>query len=625
MSLARDTLLMLACLAPLLALAGCAAAEASTAVMSTGPLKLSLGSEPTVRSMVEALQQRHRAPLTVTFTQRAVRYGASGAEPEQTMDEWLRFPGWLRIDLTDPEPTVLVFHPEGRSLFTAAGRRDAGTGSTVMLLMLDVFGEEVGSWLSRAAAAGLDATLISKQEWDGGHAWVLGAKPGQIDRTQLWLDGSTLLPLRYLEVQQGRGGQTVVIEGRASQYRDFDGVSFHTDFEFYQDGELVLVEEYDDVVVNGGIPDEMFDLEAIARQFAAGADNGQVGAGAALLPPGVLLPLDAGLSAVSPHVAVGLADDVAVTYAVENEIWVSVSPSGGEQFGAPVHVGGSGRLVKGMTRGPKVALNNQAMVIVGICGEKLMGQDGDLLAWRSTDKGATWSGPVPVNDVAAAAREGLSAIAAAADGRMLCVWLDLRNDTTELWGAWSHDGGASWGENVALYRSPDGKICPCCHPTVSFDPRTGDGVIMWRNALAGNRDMYLARIADGVVGSAELLGWNHWALEGCPVAGGGLAVSADGDIFTAWRRRSELLRAAPGAGEAPLGKGQNVRVGVGPGGPSYLWLAEGALRGTVAGKPVQLGEGKNPWLASAPDGMGPVVAVWESGGKTLGFRVLERR
>lgn len=605
----------------------CGAPGAKAASWSTdGP---ALGDSPTALALIEALQARHRAPKTVTFTQRAVPYDKSGPQAAQTMNEWLRIPGWLRIDLADPEPTSVVFHPQGRTMITASGRRDGDTGSTVMLLMLDVFAQDPDSWLAKAEAVGLNGAVVSLQEWDGDEAWVLGAEPGQADRTQLWLDAESLLPLRYLEVQPGQGGQTVVLEGRASQYKDFDGVPFHTYFEFFQGGELRLVEVYEDVVIDGEIPDEMFDLEVIAAQLAEGADEvGAAPASRQLLPPGVLIPADADMTPLSPHVAVGLSGEVAVSYAVGDEIWVSVSPDGGERFAEPVRVGGRGLLGKGPSRGPRIAVNDKAMVVVGLHGKQLMGQDGDLLAWRSTDKGVTWAGPVQINDMKDATKEGLSAIAAAPDGRLLCVWLDLRMGATELWGAWSLDGGASWGENVPLYRSPDGSICPCCHPTVDFDPQTGDALIMWRNAIAGERDMYVARMVDGVVGEATRLGNDGWKLNNCPMAGGGLDVTTDGKVLTAWRRRHDLYRASPGKGELRLGSGQLVRVASGPQGASYIWQEKGILHATVASKELQLGEGNHPWLASAPDGLGPVVAVWvlaSEGPERVVCRVLQAR
>ena len=102
-------------------------------------------------------------------------------------------------------------------------------------------------------------------------------------------------------------------------------------------------------------------------------------------------------------------------------------------------------------------------------------------------------------------------------GRVFCTWLDLRNEKMEVYGALSKDGGATWEPDALVYRSPDGSVCECCHPSAAFGP---DGTlhVMWRNSLKGARDLYLANSSDGgkTFGAAEKLGRGTWPLEGLP-------------------------------------------------------------------------------------------------------------
>jgi hypothetical protein len=66
-----------------------------------------------------------------------------------------------------------------------------------------------------------------------------------------------------------------------------------------------------------------------------------------------------------------------------------------------------------------------------IGGKQGKGRDGDVLAICSADGGKTWRDPVIVNDVPDAAREGLHGMAAGPSGEFTCIWLDLRNKSTE--------------------------------------------------------------------------------------------------------------------------------------------------------------------------------------------------
>jgi hypothetical protein len=109
-----------------------------------------------------------------------------------------------------------------------------------------------------------------------------------------------------------------------------------------------------------------------------------------------------------------------------------------------------------------------------------------LRALRSTDQGATWSGPVEVADLRAvgtfdpqtrlAVRDGalLAQIAAAPDGSLVAVWQDARFTGGQLDGvalSRSTDGGLTWSAPVQVNRIPT---------TAAFIPQVtvrGDGLI----------------------------------------------------------------------------------------------------------------------------------------------------
>ncbi len=211
----------------------------------------------------------------------------------------------------------------------------------------------------------------------------------------------------------------------------------------------------------------------------------------------------------------------------------------------------------GMRRGPRIAHSGRAVVVTAIGGDQGKGLDGDVLAYRSLDDGKTWLGPVNVNDVEASAREGLHAMAASSDGAIWCVWLDLRDKGTKLFASKSTDHGATWTKNVLVYRSPEGSVCECCHPSILADNKSVH--VLFRNSLGGNRDMYLVSSQDGGVtfGGGTRLGRNHWTLNACPMDGGMLTLNQNGEISTVWRRdRSILIAEANGKSESYLGIGE---------------------------------------------------------------------
>jgi hypothetical protein len=326
-----------------------------------------------------------------------------------------------------------------------------------------------------------------------------------------------------------------------------------------------------------------------------------------------------GASAQQPQVTAGPDGTLYLVYGAGRTIYCVVSSNGGKSFGLPVALEAGGLLMLGRHRGPRVAATQDAVTITAIAGKRGGGQDGNLLAWRSTDHGKTWGVPAVLNDVTDAAREGLHGLAAGPGNVLFAVWLDLRRDEssksgTRLYGAISRDGGKSWGKNVRVYASPDGTICQCCHPSVTIDPK-GVLHVMWRNALKGSRDLYYTASMDGgeTFASAQKLGHGTWTLNACPMDGGEMTIAENGQIDSVWRREEEVYAASPGKDEQALGQGRNPVIVYGPKGRYVAREDTGSKQAVLlspgTSKPVPLGtQSQFVDLASST---GKVVAAWE--------------
>jgi hypothetical protein len=312
-------------------------------------------------------------------------------------------------------------------------------------------------------------------------------------------------------------------------------------------------------------------------------------------------------------------NQVALTFGAGNHIYVASSMDGGAQWTKPVLVPSQGVLSLGMRRGPRVALSGKSIVVSAILGAKGRGADGDLLAFRSTDGGMSWSTGKAINDVPGAAREGLHAMASGGDSTVFAVWLDLRSEGTRLYGSVSKDGGATWSQNRLVYESPSGSVCECCHPTAFVDAK-GRIYVMFRNSLAGNRDMYIVRSNDGgrTFGAAEKLGSGSWLLNACPMDGGSFVAGEDGGVFAVWRREGTIYRSGIGGKEVAIGVGRQ---------PVGVLTPRGMMTAWTEGKSVKLIrpaesnvstiEGDAGFLSLAALPSGVVLVAGERGGKVF--------
>jgi hypothetical protein len=307
---------------------------------------------------------------------------------------------------------------------------------------------------------------------------------------------------------------------------------------------------------------------------------------------------------------------VAVAFGSPDVVYVAISHDRGATFSQPRKVADVAGLNIHNHRGPRVAITPTAIVVTAINGS-------DLLTWISSDEGHSWKAGATVNDVPKAAREGLHAMAARPDGLLYAAWLDLREKGTQLYGAYSTDNGATWSKNVRIYSSPDGTICQCCHPSVAFAPN-GELEVMFRNALAGSRDLYIAASDDGgkTFRTPEKQGAGTWKLNACPMDGGGIAFNAQGKIVTVWRRENEIYLSPNGGAETPIHEGKNPAIASNANGIYVAWTSPEGVFARVPGQPDPVAldaTGTFVQLVAIPHG--PVLAAWERKG-TLQFHTL---
>lgn len=313
---------------------------------------------------------------------------------------------------------------------------------------------------------------------------------------------------------------------------------------------------------------------------------------------------------VQPHLA-SAGDRVFLTFGQDSVISVVASPDGGVTYASPVRITVPGRVSLGMHRGPRIAATGKAVLVAVIAAAKGGGVDGDLLLYRSADHGATWASPVVINDVPAAAREGLHALTATPDGLVVLSWLDLREKGTRIYTAVSRDHGVTWSADRLAYASPSGSVCECCHPSVAIDAGGSIGV-MFRNSLNGNRDMYVARSSDGVsYRPAQKAGTGSWKLDACPMDGGGVVIR-QADVVSVWRREDGIYVNTLGTPEQRIGTGRDPVIALAGRHLDVAWMSPaGIMLKREGGAPAPMGTGRFPAIVALER---RTILAWEQAG-----------
>jgi hypothetical protein len=293
-----------------------------------------------------------------------------------------------------------------------------------------------------------------------------------------------------------------------------------------------------------------------------------------------------------------------LVYGIGDSVMYTFSNNQGISFSSPELVDSLKGLVAYATRGPQIAATKEGVAIIAVS------QSGNIYSYIKDGSGK-WTKTAKVNDVDTTDKEGFLGLSGNNENDLFAIWTDLRNDHhNKIFGAASFDGGKTWQKNVLVYASPDSSVCECCKPSVAF--KKNNVYIMFRNSLHGNRDLYTIESSDAgeTFGEAQKLGKGSWALNGCPMDGGSLAISDNGSVQTVWRRQSKIYFCERGKEEKEIGEGRGCNIETVNGENIYAWSEKGDIICLLPdGSSKTIGKGNLPILKSI--NKDEVICVWE--------------
>ena len=143
---------------------------------------------------------------------------------------------------------------------------------------------------------------------------------------------------------------------------------------------------------------------------------------------------------------------------------------------------------------------------------------------------------------------------------------------------------------------------------------------MFRNVIAGARDMYLVSSADGgkTFTQARKLGAGSWKINACPADGGSIAMAGDSRPVSVWRRRREIYVAAEEGDEKLIAAGKNPVLAIGAKGLYTAWTDSSGVRLLAPSQDdpsILDASGRYVQLIALSEGT--VLAAWQSEGRLI--------
>ncbi|MBX7172631.1 MAG: outer membrane lipoprotein-sorting protein [Pyrinomonadaceae bacterium] len=197
---------------------------------------------------------------TLTFVQKTTNFKPDGTSEVQIWHEAMSVPGKLRIDFTPLEKGDGILFVDGmmHSFRDTKLTRSQPLIHSLLVLGFDVYGQPVEKTVSQLKELKLDLSVIHEDTWQGKPVYVVGAKKGDLQTPQFWIDKKNLYFVRLIQLG-GKDGKSVR-ETQFNKYQKVKGGGWvSAEVIFMVDGKTTTTEDYTDIQVDVPLDSKLFE------------------------------------------------------------------------------------------------------------------------------------------------------------------------------------------------------------------------------------------------------------------------------------------------------------------------------------------------------------------------------
>ena len=235
-----------------------------TFVLAALSVSASAQTISTPEQLIAAMHDRYASKWyhTLTFEQKSVTHKPDGTETTELWHEALMLPGRLRIEIGDRSAgngmlfsnNHLYIYKEGK----LADQKDFV--HPLLVLGFDVYTQAVDKTMQQLKDLSVDTTLMHEENFEGRPTYVVGAKPGDLQTLQFWVDKERLYFVRLLRPSEKQAG--AVQDVRFDDYKQVEGGGWLAEHVAIVAAEKVVFDElYSDIKINPSLSENLFNPE----------------------------------------------------------------------------------------------------------------------------------------------------------------------------------------------------------------------------------------------------------------------------------------------------------------------------------------------------------------------------
>jgi hypothetical protein len=198
-------------------------------------------------------------------------YADGMADVQETMelDGSLRFifSRAFRSDARSNDSERIFIFSDGKSLTLIDGNSVPGAANRFDLYKDILFYRSREALVDRLLQLGVDVSVSSLGRFEEKIAFVIGAQYPDESVSQVWIDQETFLPLRWMIHGVDPTGEEDILEIRYLIWWKTGKIRYPSRIEFYQDGNLVRVNQAINLEKNPTFSWELFDIDYLKTAF----------------------------------------------------------------------------------------------------------------------------------------------------------------------------------------------------------------------------------------------------------------------------------------------------------------------------------------------------------------------
>ena len=199
--------------------------------------------------LIAAMQKKYADKWykTLTFVQKTIHHQPDGTTTSEMWHEAMTVPGKLRIDFVDSKTGDGILFADGKIYSFRESKPATGRPFVHPLLVLgfDVYMQPAATTVEQVKGLGIDLSVIHEEKWQGQAVYVVGAKQGDLNTSQFWVDKKNLLFVRL--IQLGGKDKKNVQETQFNKYVKSGGGWVSAEVKFFTDGKPTTTEEYSEI------------------------------------------------------------------------------------------------------------------------------------------------------------------------------------------------------------------------------------------------------------------------------------------------------------------------------------------------------------------------------------------